>query len=152
MAAWRKCRIAVAGVRGNKWKYACEKRLMTDVSNIVPAGAAGAETGWRALLAAGANDFGGVSPLTKDYVNPEKPWPHVSALAAATAACGMHLVPRFALSPAVSLLHSLCCTLGRVISLHPQSCRFKHCGLPLMALQRTLCDSAMQPMQMLRAG
>jgi FO synthase len=58
------------------------------------AGAGGAEAGWRALLAAGANDFGGVSPLTKDYVNPEKPWPHVGALAAATAASGMPLVPR----------------------------------------------------------
>ena len=31
--------------------------------------------GRRALLGAGANDFGGVSPVTKDYVNPEKPWP-----------------------------------------------------------------------------
>lgn len=56
---------------------------------------AAAATGWRALLAAGANDFGGVSPLTKDYVNPEKPWPHVAALAAATAAAGMPLVPRY---------------------------------------------------------
>src|ERR1051326_6583500 len=34
------------------------------------------------LLAAGLNDWGGISPLTPDYVNPEAPWPHVAALAA----------------------------------------------------------------------
>ena len=78
------------------------------MSTLTHAGAAGAEAGWRALLAAGANDFGGVSPLTKDYVNPEKPWPHVSALAAATAASGMPLVPRCRLPPALSLLACIC--------------------------------------------
>jgi hypothetical protein len=46
------------------------------------------------LINAGANDFGGISPLTKDYVNPEKPWPHVAALSAATTATGKALVPR----------------------------------------------------------
>ncbi len=51
--------------------------------------------GWRAILAAGANDFGGISPVTKDYVNPEKPWPHLHSLAAATAAAGKALVPRY---------------------------------------------------------
>jgi FO synthase len=35
----------------------------------------------RLLLAAGINDWGGISPLTPDYVNPEAPWPHVAALA-----------------------------------------------------------------------
>ena len=58
------------------------------------AGADGAEAGWRALIGAGANDFGGISPVTKDYVNPEKPWPHLHSLAAATAAVGKALLPR----------------------------------------------------------
>ena len=49
---------------------------------------------WRALLDAGINDFGGMSPVTRDYVNPEKPWPALTELAAATAAAGFALVPR----------------------------------------------------------
>ncbi len=35
----------------------------------------------RVLLRAGLNDWGGISPLTPDFVNPEAPWPHVKALA-----------------------------------------------------------------------
>jgi len=50
---------------------------------------------WSALLAAGINDWGGVSPLTRDWVNPEKAWPHVSALAEVTAAAGFPLLPRY---------------------------------------------------------
>ena len=63
------------------------------------AGVDGGEAGWRALIDAGANDFGGISPVTKDYVNPEKPWPHLHSLAAATAAAGKALVPRYRLEP-----------------------------------------------------
>jgi FO synthase len=33
------------------------------------------------FLRAGLNDWGGISPLTRDYVNPEAPWPHVEQLA-----------------------------------------------------------------------
>ncbi|KAK9857972.1 hypothetical protein WJX84_000526 [Apatococcus fuscideae] len=61
----------------------------------------GLEAGWRALLDAGINDWGGVSPLTRDYVNPEKPWPHVESLAAATAATGKVLLPRLTVYPEV---------------------------------------------------
>ncbi len=50
---------------------------------------------WSALLAAGINDWGGVSPLTRDWVNPEKAWPHVSALAEVTTAAGFPLLPRY---------------------------------------------------------
>jgi FO synthase len=46
------------------------------------------------LLSAGLNDWGGISPLTPDYVNPEAPWPHVRALAATCAAHGYDLRPR----------------------------------------------------------
>jgi len=48
----------------------------------------------RLLLAAGINDWGGISPLTKDYVNPEAPWPHVAALAETCRAEGFTLQPR----------------------------------------------------------
>ena len=52
------------------------------------------------LLDAGVNDWGGVSPVTPDHVNPEAPWPHLDALAEATAATGRHLVERLAIGPA----------------------------------------------------
>ncbi len=48
----------------------------------------------RLLLAAGINDWGGISPLTPDYVNPEAPWPHVTALRATCTADGFTLPPR----------------------------------------------------------
>jgi FO synthase len=46
------------------------------------------------LLRAGINDFGGLSPLTPDYVNPRHPWPHRDALGEACAAAGFTLRPR----------------------------------------------------------
>ena len=55
------------------------------------------------LLAAGVNDWGGVSPVTPDHVNPEAPWPHLDALAAATAATGRVLTERLAIGPAFAL-------------------------------------------------
>jgi 7,8-didemethyl-8-hydroxy-5-deazariboflavin synthase CofG subunit len=48
----------------------------------------------RILLAAGINDWGGISPLTPDYVNPEAPWPHVTALADTCRSEGFTLQPR----------------------------------------------------------
>jgi FO synthase len=48
----------------------------------------------RLFLTAGINDWGGVSPLTPDYVNPEAPWPHVAALAETCGAEGFTLRPR----------------------------------------------------------
>ena len=42
-------------------------------------------TAHRLLLRAGINDWGGISPLTADYVNPEAPWPHVAKLATTCA-------------------------------------------------------------------
>ena len=51
------------------------------------------------LLAAGVDDWGGVSPLTPDHVNPERPWPHVDDLAAATAAAGFELRERLTAHP-----------------------------------------------------
>jgi FO synthase len=52
-----------------------------------------------ALLAAGVDDFGGVSPLTPDHVNPERPWPDIDALTAVTARSGFALRERLAAHP-----------------------------------------------------
>ena len=50
-------------------------------------------------LRAGINDWGGVSPLTIDWVNPEQPWPHLEELAARTRLAGHELVPRLPVYP-----------------------------------------------------
>jgi 2-iminoacetate synthase ThiH len=73
---------------------ATSKLLVVYLNSSRHAGNDDAEVGWRAIINAGANDFGGISPVTKDYVNPEKSWPHLHSLAAATAAAGKALVPR----------------------------------------------------------
>ncbi|HEV2755687.1 MAG TPA: 5-amino-6-(D-ribitylamino)uracil--L-tyrosine 4-hydroxyphenyl transferase CofH [Actinomycetota bacterium] len=52
-----------------------------------------------AYLDAGVNDWGGVSPVTPDHVNPEKPWPHLARLEETTAARGFRLVERLAAYP-----------------------------------------------------
>ncbi len=52
------------------------------------------------LIGAGINDWGGVSPLTPDYVNPEAPWPHLERLSAETSAAGKHLEQRLTIYPA----------------------------------------------------
>jgi len=52
------------------------------------------------LIEAGINDWGGVSPVTPDHVNPEAPWPEVMALEAETRAAGKQLAQRLAIYPA----------------------------------------------------
>jgi FO synthase len=51
------------------------------------------------LLAAGINDWGGVSPVTPDHVNPEAPWPHLETLRRVTEAAGKELVARLPIYP-----------------------------------------------------
>lgn len=50
-------------------------------------------------LRAGINDWGGVSPLTIDWVNPEAPWPHLSELGERSAAAGFELAARLPVYP-----------------------------------------------------
>ncbi len=52
------------------------------------------------IVDAGINDWGGVSPVTPDFVNPEAPWPHLTNLARETANAGKHLIERLAIYPA----------------------------------------------------
>jgi FO synthase len=51
------------------------------------------------LISAGINDFGGISPLTPDFVNPEAPWPHLDDLARETAEAGKFLQERLTIYP-----------------------------------------------------
>jgi FO synthase len=55
------------------------------------------------LLEAGIDDWGGVSPLTPDHVNPERPWPQIQALAARTAERGLELRERLTIYPEFAL-------------------------------------------------
>lgn len=55
------------------------------------------------LVAAGLNDWGGVSPVTPDHVNPEAPWPHLEQLRERTAECGKVLVERLPVYPRYAL-------------------------------------------------
>jgi FO synthase len=52
------------------------------------------------LVRAGVNDWGGVSPVTPDHVNPEAPWPHLEKLETETEDAGRHLRQRLAIGPA----------------------------------------------------
>ena len=51
------------------------------------------------LVEAGLNDWGGISPVTPDHVNPEAPWPEIDALAQRSAETGKTLVERLAIYP-----------------------------------------------------
>jgi 7,8-didemethyl-8-hydroxy-5-deazariboflavin synthase CofG subunit len=101
------------------WTVACARLVMpSEVSvqappNLTPsssldASSSASAASWRALLDAGIDDWGGISPgVTRDWVNPEKPWPHLAALAGATAEAsgeeeeqgGRLLLPRLPVYP-----------------------------------------------------
>jgi FO synthase len=51
------------------------------------------------LLEAGINDWGGISPVTLDFINPEAAWPHIERLGEATCAAGLELRERLAIYP-----------------------------------------------------
>ena len=55
------------------------------------------------LLDAGIDDWGGVSPVTADHVNPERPWPALDMLRSVTEAGGFELAPRLTIYPELRL-------------------------------------------------
>ena len=55
---------------------------------------------YQLLLTAGINDWGGISPLTIDFINPEAPWPQIRTLERVSAEMGLRLRQRLALYPA----------------------------------------------------
>jgi FO synthase len=56
-----------------------------------------------ALIDAGIDDFGGISPVTADHVNPERPWPHLADLRAVVESRGLALAPRLTVHPEFAL-------------------------------------------------
>jgi 7,8-didemethyl-8-hydroxy-5-deazariboflavin synthase CofG subunit len=66
----------------------------------------------RLLLRAGINDWGGISPVTQDYVNPEAAWPQIPALAATCRAEGFTLGERLAVYPEYARPEFLAATLA----------------------------------------
>ncbi len=58
------------------------------------------ESAFERYLDAGINDWGGISPLTRDHINPERAWPAIAELARRTAARGLRLVERLTVYPA----------------------------------------------------
>jgi FO synthase len=80
------------------WTAAAARLILGPAMNIqVPPNLSFAE--FPRLLDAGINDWGGISPVTADHVNPEAPWPQIAKLERATAAAGHTLVPRLAIYP-----------------------------------------------------
>jgi FO synthase len=59
------------------------------------------------LIAAGINDWGGISPVTCDYVNPEAPWPEIADLRHATEAAGKILVGRLGIYPSYAAVKEI---------------------------------------------
>ena len=57
------------------------------------------QDGYERLLEGGINDWGGVSPLTPDFINPEAPWPHLLELQRRTEAAGQKLAQRLPVYP-----------------------------------------------------
>lgn len=60
--------------------------------NLTPEGHLG-------LIRAGINDWGGISPLTQDFINPEAPWPHLESLGKLCQSAGYTLRPRLPVYP-----------------------------------------------------
>lgn len=54
---------------------------------------------YKDYIASGINDWGGISPLTKDFINPERAWPQIAQLAQATSECGYQLQERLTAYP-----------------------------------------------------
>lgn len=54
---------------------------------------------YQLLIMAGINDWGGISPLTIDFINPEAPWPHIRTLEEMSAQLGLQLRPRLTVYP-----------------------------------------------------
>jgi FO synthase len=84
------------------WTIALARLVFGPAMNIqAPPNLSGA--GFGRLIEAGLNDWGGVSPVTPDHVNPEAPWPALDALRRETAARDKILLERLAVYPAFAL-------------------------------------------------
>ena len=88
--------------RGEMLRTLAVARLLMPQMNIqAPPNLSDAGVGlhYADLLDGGINDWGGVSPLTPDFINPEKPWPHLDELRRRTEAKGFELRQRLPVYP-----------------------------------------------------
>src|SRR5262249_7523764 len=84
--------------RGELMRNIAVARLLMPNMNIqAPPNLSDAD--YEELLDAGMNDWGGVSPLTPDFINPERPWPHLEELERRTKAKGFELRQRLPVYP-----------------------------------------------------
>ncbi|HYF21438.1 MAG TPA: 5-amino-6-(D-ribitylamino)uracil--L-tyrosine 4-hydroxyphenyl transferase CofH [Ramlibacter sp.] len=89
-------------LRDLQWTIAAARLILGAQANLqAPPNLMPSEYGQ--LVAAGINDWGGVSPVTPDHVNPEKPWPQLAQLERETARAGKQLVERLAVYPSYAL-------------------------------------------------
>ena len=80
------------------WTVAVARLILGPEANLqVPPNLSASN--YQIYLDAGINDWGGVSPLTIDFVNPEAPWPALTELKTKTEAAGFHLQPRLPVYP-----------------------------------------------------
>jgi FO synthase len=81
-----------------RWTVAVARILLGPAANIqVPPNLSARD--YQVYLDAGINDWGGISPLTIDYVNPEAPWPGMAELRDRTESMGFELRPRLPVYP-----------------------------------------------------
>lgn len=80
------------------WTIAVSRLIFGETMNIQAPPNLSPES-YPALIAAGINDWGGISPVTADHVNPEAPWPHLDELREHSAKAGRHLVARLGIYP-----------------------------------------------------
>ncbi len=80
------------------WSVAAARLILGPEANVQVPPNLSADN-YRIYLEAGINDWGGVSPLTIDFVNPEAPWPALTQLKAQTEAAGFRLMPRLPVYP-----------------------------------------------------
>ncbi len=95
----RMAEVAAPAIEDHLWTIAAARLLFEPEMNIQAPPNLSPES-LRELVGAGINDWGGVSPVTPDHVNPEAPWPHLDSLARATKAAGKELTERLAIYPA----------------------------------------------------
>ena len=95
----RMSHVAAPKLEEHLWTIAVARLLFEPAMNIqAPPNLSPGSLGQ--LIDAGINDWGGVSPVTPDHVNPEAPWPQLDILAHITETAGKELVERLAIYPA----------------------------------------------------
>jgi len=98
----RASRMAEPDLQDLMWTIAIARLILGPEMNIqAPPNLSPAQ--YPKLIEAGINDWGGISPVTPDHVNPEAPWPGLDALAQRTAMAGKTLVERTAIYPEYAL-------------------------------------------------